>query len=143
MSKRRLFSRWGASWQCMKCKQKRIRRYLKHGNLWCKVNRLSQYIEVQNLLTSIILIIEVSNKHHCELNKILRNFYFDKNLWFSVVFDKCMKHSRINSQIKVAFFFWYHYFVIAYWYENFCLRYRVFRVFKNNKNANFSENVNF
>ena len=31
-------------------------------------------------LTSIILILEVSNKHHCNLDKILRNFCFEHNL---------------------------------------------------------------
>ena len=34
--------------------------------------------------TSIIMI-QVSNKHHCKLDKILRNFRFEHNLWFSVV----------------------------------------------------------
>ena len=33
------------------------------------------------------MILEVSNKHHCKLNKILRNFCFEHNLWFSVVFE--------------------------------------------------------
>ena len=31
-------------------------------------------------LTSIILILEVSNKHHCKLDKILRNFCSERNL---------------------------------------------------------------
>ena len=38
-------------------------------------------------LTSLIIILEVSNKHHWELNEILTNFCFDHNLWFSVVFE--------------------------------------------------------
>ena len=56
----------------MKCKQKRNRRYLKHRKLWRKINLLSWYIEVQNLLTSIIMILEVSNKHDCKIDKILK-----------------------------------------------------------------------
>ena len=35
----------------------------------------------------ILMILEVSNKNHCELNKILRNFCVQDNLWFSVVFE--------------------------------------------------------
>ena len=33
------------------------------------------------------MILEVSNKDHCKPDKILRNFCFDHNLWFSVIFE--------------------------------------------------------
>ena len=71
----------------MRCKQKRSRRYFNYRKLWRKINLLSEVIQIQNLLTFIIMIIEVSNKHHGKLYKILRNFCFEHNLCFSVVLD--------------------------------------------------------
>ena len=65
--------------QYMKCEEKRNRGYLKHQKVWCKINLLSSYIQVQNILTSIIMILEFSNKHHCKLDKIPRNFSFEHN----------------------------------------------------------------
>ena len=42
---------------------------------------------MQNLLTSLMLIPEVSNNHLCKLDKIPRNFCFDHNLLLSFVFE--------------------------------------------------------
>ena len=42
---------------------------------------------MQNLLTSMIMILEVLNKHHCKLDKILRNCCFEHNVCFSVSFE--------------------------------------------------------
>ena len=38
-------------------------------------------------LTSIIMIVEVLNKHHCKLYEILINFCLDQSLRFSVIFE--------------------------------------------------------
>ena len=77
--------------------------------LWRKINLISWYIEVQNLLTSVILILEVSKKHHCKLYKILRNFCFEHNLWFSVVFEYYASICSVPVLIHKGFFLFWHY----------------------------------
>ena len=82
-------NRWGTCWLYIKCKQKWSGRHIKHRKFWGKINHLSSCILIQNLLTSITMILEVSNKHHCKQVKIPKKFCFDQYLWFSVVFQYC------------------------------------------------------
>ena len=41
------------------------------------------------------MILEVSKEHHCKLDKISRNCYFEHNLGFSVVFECCASISTV------------------------------------------------
>ena len=55
---------------------------------------------MQTLLTSIILILEVSHENYCKLDKISKNFHFDMTCHFRVP-RNCMYRFNIYYKIKV------------------------------------------